>query len=427
MKMDVFRQNETSTPLTVWRLSLLSFIVAALTGFLYRMGLLVDLPAGLELANVRHAHSHLMFFNWICPPIMVLMYYAVQNGPMRQPDNRSLSICIYTMIGLGFLSYPFFLIYGYRPVAIGSAEIPLAAAVSGLIMITWYWFAILYFRERKEGDSRLEIQLFDGSLIALLISSMGAWAVSAAQYFDAAGTGALLTSAFTAFFLSVFTEGWVVLSVMGVLIMILKPELCQPSFSSWWYYGPVLFGAMLLFPYSLSRGMLTDGMLIAAWVGLLLAVAGLFIFLRLVSGALAGNGLIGKAILVFIILKAVFMLAAIVPDGIWPGQHGVRILYLHTLLLGLASAVIIEAFHGNRQPITRMAFILCVYVVLLTLAMISGLWPVRFSPPGLFYWVLTAAALPIIPAVILLYDTFIGLKNRPENVHSDPGQFGHLK
>jgi len=48
----------------VYRLSLLSFILAAAPGALFRYGLIYSLPEALELGNIRHAHTHLMFFNW---------------------------------------------------------------------------------------------------------------------------------------------------------------------------------------------------------------------------------------------------------------------------------------------------------------------------------------------------------------------------
>ena len=59
--MDFFHQDRSGILLMVWRLSLVSFMLAALTGFFYKMGLLVNPPAAIELANLRHAHSHLTF------------------------------------------------------------------------------------------------------------------------------------------------------------------------------------------------------------------------------------------------------------------------------------------------------------------------------------------------------------------------------
>src|SRR5690625_7783009 len=64
----------------IWQLSLFSFLVAAFTGFLYRYGLFYPLPGDLGFANIRHAHSHLMFFNWITPPLLSWMVAALGDG-----------------------------------------------------------------------------------------------------------------------------------------------------------------------------------------------------------------------------------------------------------------------------------------------------------------------------------------------------------
>lgn len=71
--MNPFRQ--------LWQLSLFSFIMAAITGFLYRYGMLYPMPELFYFVNIRHAHSHLMFFNWVCPPLMILMIqHLSKNG-----------------------------------------------------------------------------------------------------------------------------------------------------------------------------------------------------------------------------------------------------------------------------------------------------------------------------------------------------------
>ena len=70
----------------LWKLSLLSFVIAGLTGFLYRFGFLMPLPEWLHLGNIRHAHSHLMLFNWITPPILIWMAAKV----IRTEDKQSI-------------------------------------------------------------------------------------------------------------------------------------------------------------------------------------------------------------------------------------------------------------------------------------------------------------------------------------------------
>src|SRR6056297_3066977 len=39
----------------LWRFSLFSFVIAGLTGFIYRYGFIMPLPGWLHLDNIRHA------------------------------------------------------------------------------------------------------------------------------------------------------------------------------------------------------------------------------------------------------------------------------------------------------------------------------------------------------------------------------------
>lgn len=48
-----------------WWGALACFILAGATGFLFRLGLSTGTTAGLDLTNVRHAHSHLMLLGFV--------------------------------------------------------------------------------------------------------------------------------------------------------------------------------------------------------------------------------------------------------------------------------------------------------------------------------------------------------------------------
>ena len=52
-------------------MALAVFVLAGATGAFMRFGLLYGM-AGLSYANVRHAHSHLMYFGWVTPALIAL-------------------------------------------------------------------------------------------------------------------------------------------------------------------------------------------------------------------------------------------------------------------------------------------------------------------------------------------------------------------
>lgn len=56
-----------------WRGGLALFVLAGATGAWMRFSFLYGFPAGLVFQNMRHAHSHLMYFGWTTPVIMGLL------------------------------------------------------------------------------------------------------------------------------------------------------------------------------------------------------------------------------------------------------------------------------------------------------------------------------------------------------------------
>lgn len=375
----------------IWQISLFSFILAALTGFIYRYGMLYPLPDWLNFANLRHAHSHLMFFNWVSPPIMICIAgRIVPTSSNREAVN--FIPCFWVMLTLGFLSWPFFLLYGYHAVPIGSASLPLAAIISGLVMITWYWFAWMYYKVRKSAKTDIPVFLYDGAITALLISSLGAWGVSIFQF--STMDSPQISSALTHFFLAVFTEGWAILGILGILWQ--KAQIKNIPFNTGWLWQPILFGSMLIFPFSLSEALITPSMLYTANTGSLMIAGCMALNALLLIKSDWFNGFIRKTILGLIIMKILFQIIAILPTGIWPGEHGLRVLYLHLLLLGIVSNLFIEVFTPDRFRMSKLMFMGSVLLVLLSLTLISGYWPVALTLPNLHFWVMSVASLPII-------------------------------
>lgn len=56
-----------------WFSALGVFVLAGLTGAFMRFGLIYGFPWGLQYANIRHAHSHTMYFGWVTPALMALI------------------------------------------------------------------------------------------------------------------------------------------------------------------------------------------------------------------------------------------------------------------------------------------------------------------------------------------------------------------
>ncbi|MGD8427729.1 MAG: hypothetical protein PVH63_08850 [Balneolaceae bacterium] len=395
-------QNDNLDFPLLWNLSLLCFIIAGITGFGYRLGMAGELPFPVNLQNVRHAHSHLMFFGWAVPlPLYILFRHLSNKLPTSAPGITLMKHSIASGMFLGLAAYPFFLFYGYGPVPIASAAIPLSVILAGLVMVSWYCFVIGYLKVRKVLSTDLTQPWFDGSLTMLLVCSLGAWGVAALQ--SVAPANQLLTKAMTHFFLATFTEGWVVLAVIAVILKTLKLKEPLPLPSNM-LLAFVVLGAPLTFPYGISKSLLTPILLITARIGGALAAAGLLLILFSVFKSFKLRHSIWKWPLGLLGLKAMMQLAAsLLPSGFWLADHGLQIFYLHVLLLG-ALTLTIAGFLCEKGNAPRFLFNLfagAVITVLLSLILMTRFWPPEWSGNWVFNAVAAAALLPVLAALVL--------------------------
>lgn len=321
-----------------------------------------------------------------------MLFKELEIKPLKQ-----FLYCLYTMLLLGFLSWPFFLMYGYGPILIGSAHIPVAAVLSGLVMITWYWFTWLYYRYRRVRPFDRFFVLFDAALLALVVCSLGAWGVSVFQFSGI--DNALFSSALTHFFLAVFTEGWTVLATFTLLWS--HSKLKNIPVKTGWFWIPILFGSMLIFPFSLSQSMVTPVMILTAKSGMLMIIlcTALNLFFLIKSGRF--SGLIWKTVIFLFVLKILLQSLVILPTDIWPGTHGVRVFYLHLLLLGVVSVTFLKTFQPDDKRAVYI-FTGSVLLVLVSLAMISGYWPIQWVPKNILKWVMILALFPVLSTTWIL-------------------------
>lgn len=383
----------------IWQASLACFILAGITGFLYRLGLTGIELWGLSLENIRHAHSHLMFFGWAVP---LPMYFTIRKLAGEQGESGANILMVrmaQASLFLGLAAYPFFLLYGYRPVPVASLDVPLSVILSGLVMICWYGFMGGYLQERKRIEPDAAIAFYDASLVMLFISSLGAWGVAVVQFLGVQNP--LFGKALTHFFLATFTEGWVVLVLLGLLYDRLKISKDEVSVASGLLVGFILLGAPLTFPYGISEGLLTPKLLLTVRIGGMLAAGGLAFNLYLIfRRAAAGFAWYWKIILLLLSLKTIAQLSAsVLPANFWMSDHGLRIFYLHLLLLGAFSLGLFAVLHSYfeaQKGLTGLT--ISVLLVLLSLVLLTPLWPASWIAVWQFYFLAGIAILPSLAA-----------------------------
>ncbi|MFO7545841.1 MAG: hypothetical protein R6W77_10130 [Trueperaceae bacterium] len=366
----------------------MSFTIAGLTGAGLRFGLLYGFPWALNYADVRHAHSHLMFFAWVTPAAMLLAGQALADRRRRLPGGATVAIAAAVM---GLAAYLPFLTSGYRLTPLGDSELPLSMMASGLNGVVWYAFAALWWFASRRLRRDAVLRYFDGAVFLLVAASLGA--VGLAWMGMSGAENAALQASFVDFFLTLFADGWFgVAIVAGALVATRRGAATVPVAT--WPAAALVTGLLLR---SGSR-LLADG-LGWQWTAPFEAVGGVIAALAWLVAVVhvwprrAGEGpTLLHVALALLATKALAELAMATPAGAaWVTANGLRVFLLHAFLLGAISIGLVSAFrarYGADAFRGATAFALAVGLMLVSLLPLTGLWPPAYAGR----WALTFAA-----------------------------------
>lgn len=383
-----------------WIGALLCFVLAGSTGSLLRFGMLQGFPAGLHLSNVRHAHSHLMYFGWATPALMALI--ASRLPQMGASDaGVSFNRVLRALFAAALLAYIPFLLFGYQPVQLGDASIPLSMIGAALNVVVWYAFVWHYVRATRHLSRNTPLRLWDASLAFLVLASLGAWGLALSGVF--AIDSPLLSLALTHLFLDLFADGWFVLALLG-LVLGAFPQSAA-SRAAYWGENLLVIGLPLSFLLSLpSTALPAPVRLLAALSGWLVAAGLVAMLYALLPAAYRQRRWRWVAPLLFLGLKALAELVISVPAGAqWANQLALRVSYLHWLLLGFVTlgltAAAIDRW-GRSAARGNAWFVTSALLLLLTLIPLTRLWP----PALAGRWALEAAAWATLgPVLVALF------------------------
>jgi hypothetical protein len=132
-KKSVYRLSERLSLGWAWVGALGCFVLAGATGGLYRYGLMHGFRAGLQLSDVRHAHSHLMYFGWVTPALMALIARRLLGSAHQRLDGGWRPVIGLTLI-VELLAFPPFLFFGYRSIPVGRGRLPVAVIAARLLI-----------------------------------------------------------------------------------------------------------------------------------------------------------------------------------------------------------------------------------------------------------------------------------------------------
>lgn len=393
--------GERSALLRAWRCSLAFFVLAGLTGAFYRFILANGWNTGLELTNIRHAHSHVMYFGWATPALFALIAHHVL-GRTGATVPRSLVWILIGTFAAALSAYPLFMAFGYSSVEIGDARMPIAVISSTLNMFAWYAFVAFYVRRTRGLERDAALQLWDIALIFLVLATLGAGGLAFLKPLGIENPS--VASALTHVFLDFFSEGWFVLGVLGLAAAQFtkaRADIRKGSIYLLCAGLPLTFALgmpSVLVPTSLKVLAAFGGVLVG--VGLLGVIADLYRASRDI-----GMGWAWSVPIAFLAIKALGQIGiSAFPTLDWSSMHGLRVLYLHTMLLGFVTLGLVAAARHVWSGAGRMstpAFYVSVVLVVVSLIGLTPLLPMPWSPFAAAAWI---SLMPVVAAAWMIVE-----------------------
>lgn len=377
----------------IWIGALGCFTLAAATGALFRYGMVAGLPEGLSLGNIRHAHSHLMYFGWVTPVLMTMI--ARHWWGDRIPRGMAWVIRITLLLALG--AYGPFLLYGYQPVEWAGKRLPLATMAAGLNILAWYAYggAYFYLSRRIPHPAR---RWWDLGVFFLMLSSLGAWGRAALVILRVEDP--FWSNATVHLFLNLFADGWIGPALIGVAGARDPEGLRGIPRWAWWALALGIPGAFWL---TVPPTEVPTALRVLAGVsGGMMALA----FLIVVRCLFWRAPREWRIPLVFLGLRALAELGLSVPPiASWALGAGLRIFYLHLWLVGFATLGLMAGARqawGDRAVPGLSAMSLAIGLLLLSLIPLTGLWPPAWGGRWTLGAAFVGALLPVLVALGML-------------------------
>ncbi len=391
---------------TIARISLGFFLVAAATGAFFRISVALGLLSAGRLVNVRHAHSHLMLFGWVTPLLMALLLQRLPDADAKGRTDRLFA----ALFVAAAATYPLFLAYGYSPAALLGRRIPLSVIASTANMILWYAFAARYLRRARGQDRSLSAHLAGLAVVFLCVSTVGAWALGLLVPLKV--TNPAWQIGLTHFFLDLFSAGWLVPGVLSVAAARMHREgQANRGREAVWLLGATL---PFTFAFGMPSAMVPVPLRHLSSAAMVVAGAAFLVLARTIWSRLplADRSAWRVPLTMFTVMAAIQLASGLVPK-IWPADTGgLRILYIHLMLLGFVTLGLIAGTAGFSSRGVA-AFTASVVVLLLSLLPLTALWPRTLAGRWVTFAAAVAALLPVIAAGFLFHDQRTRTRRRP--------------
>ncbi|WP_081211865.1 hypothetical protein [Salegentibacter sediminis] len=200
------------------------FFLVALLGVVLRLFSFADVPATFRF--LVHTHSHVALLGWVYVGLTSIIYMLfLKNAGIDKVYRRIFWFTQLTILGM-LVSFPF---QGYALFSI---------IFSTLFLIASYFFAWMVFTKTPvEFRTRFSYKCIRTSLIYMIISSVGPWALGAIM--STLGSTSIWYKLAIYFYLHFQYNGWFILALCGMLFFIVennKLEIPRRDFKLFFIY-----------------------------------------------------------------------------------------------------------------------------------------------------------------------------------------------
>ena len=200
------------------------FFLVALLGVVLRLFSFADVPATYKF--LVHTHSHVALLGWVYVGLTSLIYILfLEDAGIERVYRRIFWFTQFTILGM-LLSFPF---QGYALFSI---------VFSTLFLVASYFFAWMVFKKTpEEFKSRFSYKCIHASLIYMIASSVGPWALGGIM--STLGSTSIWYKLAIYFYLHFQYNAWFVLALCGILFFIAennKLKISRTDFKSFFIF-----------------------------------------------------------------------------------------------------------------------------------------------------------------------------------------------
>ena len=338
-------------------LSLFFFCIAAALGLLMRAAFVVDLPEWIDYRNIRHTHSHVALLGWLFGIFFLAIIY-IRNLDFSR--YKTLYWLLQASVLGMLLTFPWL---GY-----GSFSIFFLAIHIGLS----YFFAFRLWRDlNKSKEKTLDILFLKSSLLFLVLSTLGTWALGPLSAMKMKGTA--IYYAAIQFYLHFQFNGWFLFAMIGILLSLIRLHKIQLNIPTGQKFYRILVIATLC-TYALSVTWSTPyfGIFMINSLGVILQLVALYLFIKLLNPHLTSirQALPEKSLrfltyaLIALLIKTIIQTVVVIP-AMAEVSYTIRnfvVGFIHLLMLGALSlfaiSIISYKLKNSISPIGTWLFII---------------------------------------------------------------------